>query len=339
MNIVILGGLGYIGAHLAKRLMGEGHIVTIVDRKEAPLIEALLNIAPQLNIRADLDECSPKVLAVHIQKNVFQNDLVIHLADEKDICEIQDRAVKEYLGEVDVPKEDILNNVVRNPQVRAAFALRLASALGARRLIYASSGAVYESLLRAPVSEGAIANGSQSAYAGYKVKAEKVLEEFHADLGVDVTILRYGNPIGCKYGFTYGLFGDATSLGGKITRFVSGYDKRFELDEYIKDHPDPLRSFIDINRLCIATSKVIGNQVPAANSYEIYNVGGLCASPRQILNAFFNHNGVTMNPSKIVPRKLEHFRHGYNVLNSTKFETAYRMSLQPSLGELVEGIR
>lgn len=336
MHIVILGGLGYIGAHLAKHLMAQNHTVTIVDRKHEPTLAALIGVPPAQNIRVDIDECHPRQLAAKIKTIFMSTDLVIHLADEKNICEVQDNTWCEFAGERFPPEEDILNNVVRTPPARAVSVLKLTHALGAKRLIYASSGTVYDES-KVAVREGTIANGTKSAYACFKAQAENALMDFHRDLGIQVTVLRYGNPIGCKFGLTYGLFDDSTSLGGAITRFISGYSPTFSIDYHSEG--EPLRSFIDIQRLCTATTKVIDDKEKVLQGYDVFNIGGATATPRQILSDYFSHHGLEYPADRIIKRELESFRHKYNVLNNIKFETMFKMSLQPTLGEMVSGIR
>lgn len=336
MNIVILGGLGYIGAHLAKHLMSNGHTVTIVDRKESSPIAALIGIPPAQNIRVDLDECHPRQLAERIKQNGIHTDLVIHLADEKNIREVEDRTVREFTGEDRVPTTNLVDFMIRTPPGRAVTALKLTRELGAKRLVYASSGTVYDDG-RPPMREGGVALGTKCAYASYKFQAEKALMDFHKDLGIQVTILRYGNPIGCKFGFTYGLFGDEVSLGAALARFIRGHTPKFIIDQHSEG--DPFRSFIDIQRLCTATTKVIVDQDDVLQGYDVFNIGGATVSPRQILLGYFSHHGIDYPKDKISNRALEHYRHKYNVLNSVKFETLFKMPLQPTMGELVSGIR
>lgn len=336
MNIVILGGMGYIGAHLAKHLIANNHTVTIIDRKSESTLAALIGIPPSQNIRVDLDECHPRQLAERIKQNGISTDLVIHLADEKNICEVEGSEWCKLTGESKVPKEDILNNVVRTPPARAVSALKLTHELGAKRLVYASSGAVYEDG-RPPMREGGVALGTKSVYASYKVQAETALMDFHKDLGIQVTVLRYGNPIGCKFGLTYGLFDDSVSLGAAITRFISGHVPMFTVDQHSEG--DPFRSFIDIQRLCTATTKVIVDQDGVLQDYDVFNIGGATVSPRQILLGYFSHHGIDYPEDKISNRRLEHYRHKYNVISSIKFETLFKMSLQSTMGELVSGIR
>ncbi len=46
MNVLVTGGAGYIGAHAALRLLGDGHAVTVVEDFSRGHREAVETLAP-----------------------------------------------------------------------------------------------------------------------------------------------------------------------------------------------------------------------------------------------------------------------------------------------------
>src|ERR1700739_1950781 len=76
-SILITGGAGFIGSHLAERLLNDGHTVIVVDNFSTGRIENLRAIKknPRLKIiRSKISEC--KNLAQLVEKS----DFVFHLA-------------------------------------------------------------------------------------------------------------------------------------------------------------------------------------------------------------------------------------------------------------------
>jgi dTDP-L-rhamnose 4-epimerase len=91
MNVLITGGAGFIGTHLARKLLQDGHAVTILDNFNPQIHggnqELYSDLAPHVKLfRADLRDDSALVVALNGQ------NAVIHLAAEtgtgQSMCEI-----------------------------------------------------------------------------------------------------------------------------------------------------------------------------------------------------------------------------------------------------------
>jgi nucleoside-diphosphate-sugar epimerase len=76
-NILVTGGAGFIGSHLVKRLVKEGHNVTVVDNLERGKIDFLTEVIENIKVvMCDLtnyNEC---------KKYFIKKDIVIHLASK-----------------------------------------------------------------------------------------------------------------------------------------------------------------------------------------------------------------------------------------------------------------
>ena len=171
MRCLITGGAGFIGAALANRVIGEGHHVRVLDDLSAGDLSRLDSQA--LFTRGDVKDV-PKLwtLLQHV-------DCVYHLA-----------------ARVSVP-ESILyprdyNDVNVGGTVAVMEAVRDA---GVKRVVLASSGAVYGEQHKQPISEKAIPN-PRSPYAVSKIASEHYVFTIGALYGIETVALRIFNAYG-----------------------------------------------------------------------------------------------------------------------------------------------
>lgn len=329
MNIVILGGLGYIGSHLTKRLINLGHDVVVIDKNHNHLVASLIGLDVGIGkfIHADLDEVPPQALAARVRETQHGTDTIIHLAE----CIERDVELESLQETGEIPHE------AKGARVRATRALTLMHELGAKRFIYGSAASVYGGHNRTLSKEDDFTN-PHSLYGLSKLNVEQTLEDFQEQMDFQLTILRYGNPVGCKFGLTYGLLGDQSSLGANMIAFVRGSQTRFYLDVSAVSGLEPARSFIGITRFITANIKVIEDK-SLAQGVEIFNIGGGCATPRMLLHSYLSRLGVRAKNDLIIKRELTLHRPSYSAIDSTHFEQRYGMSLYCSMEELVETIR
>jgi len=171
MRCLITGGAGFIGAALANRLIGKGHHARVLDDLSAG---DLSRLDPQvLFTRGDVRDV-PKLwtLLQHI-------DCVYHLA-----------------ARVSVP-ESILyprdyNDVNVGGTVAVMEAVRDA---GVKRVVLASSGAVYGEKDKQSISEKTIPN-PRSPYAVSKIASEYYVSTIGALCGIETVALRIFNAYG-----------------------------------------------------------------------------------------------------------------------------------------------
>jgi UDP-glucose 4-epimerase len=171
MRCLITGGAGFIGAALANRLIEEGHHVRVLDDLSAGDRSRLDSRV--LFTRGDVKDV-PKLwtLLQHV-------DCVYHLA-----------------ARVSVP-ESILyprdyNDVNVGGTVAVMEAVRDA---GVKRVVLASSGAVYGEQHKQPISEKTIPN-PRSPYAVSKIASEYYVSTIGALCGIETVALRIFNTYG-----------------------------------------------------------------------------------------------------------------------------------------------
>ena len=173
MRALVTGGAGFIGSHLVDRLLADGHNVCVID----DLSTGSSHNVPQETRLHRLDICDWDALRGVVAE--FRPDVVFHVAAQTDVR----RSIRE-------PDFDARVNVVGGVNV-----LRAAAAAGARRVVYASSAAVYGTPERLPVSE---ANPTRpiSDYGASKLAFEHYLYAYQSRGLIEYAALRYANVYG-----------------------------------------------------------------------------------------------------------------------------------------------
>ena len=170
---LVTGGAGFIGSHLVDRLLAVGHPVRVVDD---------LSTGSQRNVAADarlsrIDICDGD--AVRDVFADFRPELVFHIAAQTDVG----RSVRE-------PDFDARVNVLGGVNV-----LRAAVAAKSRRVVYASSAAVYGTPERLPVPE-THPTRPLSDYGASKLALEHYLHAYQARGLIEYAALRFANVYG-----------------------------------------------------------------------------------------------------------------------------------------------
>jgi nucleoside-diphosphate-sugar epimerase len=162
----ISGGAGFLGLHLARRLLADGHAVRTLD--VVPLDEPELERSVD-ELRGDVRDHAAA------RKLVEGADVLVHAAAALPI-----RGSRDEIAAVNVGG--------------TATTLAAAREAGVRRAIFVSSTAVYGVPKVHPISEDAPLVGV-GPYGESKIEAERVCREF-AERGLDVVIIRPKTFIG-----------------------------------------------------------------------------------------------------------------------------------------------
>jgi UDP-glucose 4-epimerase len=165
---IVTGGCGFIGHHLVNRLVDIGKTVVVFDNLSTGKKERLPEGVKFYKLDLTIDE-------LPILENV---DAIYHLAATT--------SVEESLQNPAKYKNHILNATRR--------LLLWAKDVGARRVVMASTAAVYGDPLIIPTHEGVPVN-PMSPYAEYKWRAENHLAHCHGK-GLTTSCLRFFNVFG-----------------------------------------------------------------------------------------------------------------------------------------------
>ena len=208
MRILVTGGAGFQGSHLAEKWSGDGHAVTILNT---------YSIEAEENIAAFADDLSIVWGTITdqeiVEKTVRGQDVVAHLAARINVDESIEEPAK--FVEVNVRGTANVLEAVRN---------------SGARIILASSCEVYGFAPEAPVPESAEMR-PHSPYAASKAGADRLAFAYYKSYGVDVTIARPCNIYGgrqksCKGGAVIPIFVSHAISGRPMTVFGSGTQRR-----------------------------------------------------------------------------------------------------------------
>ena len=173
MRALVTGGAGFVGSHLVDRLLTDGHRVSVVD----DLSRGSATNVPRGAALHRVDICD--AAALHDVVARFKPEVVFHAAAQTDVR----RSIRE-------PDFDARVNVLG-----ALNVLRAAVAVAARRIVYASSAAVYGNPARVVVSETDPTH-PMSEYGASKLAFEHYLGAYAGRGLIEYAALRYANVYG-----------------------------------------------------------------------------------------------------------------------------------------------
>jgi UDP-glucose 4-epimerase len=210
MKCLVTGGAGFIGSHIVRRLLREGHAVRVVDNLSTGKRENLAAVADDVDFLLG-DLCDPDVCA----RAVVDVEVVFHLAALGSVP----RSIADAWGSHDA-------NV--NGTVRLLEAARHG---GVRRVVYSSSSSVYGDTPTLPKVESMEVQ-PRSPYAASKLSGEQyVLAYARAGL-LEGAALRYFNVFGPRqdphgaYAAVIPLFFKAALTGSTAAVFGDGLQTR-----------------------------------------------------------------------------------------------------------------
>ncbi|MBK5142764.1 UDP-glucose 4-epimerase GalE [Budviciaceae bacterium BWR-B9] len=276
MNVLITGGIGYIGSHTCVQLIEAGHTPVIIDNlcnsKASVLkrIEQLTGHKPAF-YNGDVRDAAllDKIFAEH------RIDSVIHFA-----------ALKAVGESVNKPLEYYDNNI--HGSLTLVDAMRRA---GVKNFIFSSSATVYGDQPVTPYVETMQTRRPSSPYGNSKLIIEQCLEDIQkAQPDMSVALLRYFNPVGAH---SSGLMGeDPQGIPNNLMPFIAqvAVGRREYLSIFGNDYPTPdgtcVRDYIHV--VDVADGHVAAlNKVTHHPGTYIYNLGaGFGYSVLDVVNAF-----------------------------------------------------
>jgi len=190
MRVLITGGAGFIGSHLAERLLKDGHDVAVVDNLSTGSLKNLESIRnhPQLSF-TEGDICDAELMTALAE----QCDAIYHLAAAVGVKLIADRPV--HTIETNIGGTEVVLDVANKFR---------------KKILLASSSEVYGKSEAIPFREDDdIVLGSTSlsrwSYACSKAIDEFLGLAFYQQYGLDVIIGRFFNTIGPRQTGQYGM--------------------------------------------------------------------------------------------------------------------------------------
>jgi len=199
LKVFVTGGAGFFGATLVASLLKKNYQVIIFDNfsnSSEEKISPLLAKGAKL-VKGDITDYKS------IENAMDDSDIVIHLAASINV------------------EDSILNpEKTHNVNVDGSInVFRACVANKARKIIVASSAAVYGESKNLPVSENSSINPI-SPYGESKLNMEKHIQKFSQDNNLDCIILRFFNIYGK---------GQSDAYAGVITKFMKNISENKQL--------------------------------------------------------------------------------------------------------------
>jgi len=291
-TILLPGGAGFIGSHVAAELLTQGYGVVIADdlsNARPDVMDRLEKITGRRPVFYRMDMADRTALERVFTENAI--DAVIHLAGFKAVGESVQKPVAYYRNNLDT----------------TLTLLETMAAHGVKKLIFSSSATVYGMENPVPYTEDMPRGNCTNPYGWTKSMIEQILSDAcAADPELSVVCLRYFNPVGAHES---GLIGEMpngipNNLMPYITQTAAGI--RAELSVFGNDYPTPdgtgVRDYIHVVDLAKGHVAAI-DYADTHTGWEAINLGtGRGTSVLELVHAFEKVNGVPV-PHRIAPRR------------------------------------
>lgn len=290
MNILVTGGLGFIGSHTCVALLEAGHSVIVADNLSNSQRETISKIEHITNRSVtfyEIDVTDAKAVDVLFSAHRF--DGVIHFAGLKAVGESVEKPLAYY-------RNNLLSTIV---------VAQACLTYGVQRFVFSSSATVYGDNV-SPFVETMDLLPTTNPYGETKAMGERILTDVaKVNVHFGVALLRYFNPVGAHES---GLIGEApngipNNLMPYVTQVANG--KLAKLRVFGNNYPTVdgtgVRDYIHV--MDLAEGHVTALEKLRAGVH-IYNLGtGRGTSVLELVKTFEEVNGVKV-PYEIVARRL-----------------------------------
>lgn len=246
-NVLITGGAGFIGSHLAEVLLANGNAVTIIDDFSTGRFDNIRKIENRGKLSLITGSITDETL---LAKAIEKADLVCHLAATVGVKNV-----------INKPLDTVIYDTIGT-----SYVLKYASAKGVKVLV-ASTSEVYGKSTELPFREDSDCVMGPPEVNRWSYACSKLLDEFlaigyHKDRGLPVVIVRLFNVVGpgqlgC-YGMVVPRFFKSAKAGEPIRVYGDGTQVR--CFSYVED-------VVSIMAGLISNEKAVG---------QIVNIGTGC---------------------------------------------------------------
>ena len=243
MRVLITGGAGFIGSHLADHYVAKGDQVTILDNFSTGSKENIAHVEGKVTT-VDGDIRNVEL----VEKLTQEADLVLHMAAALGVNTI-----------LESPLESMSTNITGSEVV-----LNAATQFN-KRIIIASTSEIYGKNPKQPLSEGddRVVGAPQKirwTYSDAKAIEEAMASALHSQKNLPVTTVRLFNTVGPRQTGRYGMV---------VPRFVQAALKNEALTIY--GDGTQSRVFCHVDDAVKAIATIAGTN---ATIGEVFNVGG-----------------------------------------------------------------
>ncbi len=246
VNILITGGAGFIGSHLAESLLSQGHEVTIIDNLSTGRFENIAHLTDNPRFHFAIESITNETV---MDRLVSKSNLIFHLAAAVGVQLI-----------VQKPVHTIETNIMGTEAVlRNALRYRVKVLLASSSEVYGKGNSIpfreEDDVVLGPTSR------NRWAYAASKMVDEFLALAYHHEYDLPVTIFRLFNTVGPRQTGRYGMV---------IPRFVKQALQNEPLTVYGDGQQS--RCFLHVQDAVAAIQSLADK--PMAEG-QVYNIGSL----------------------------------------------------------------
>lgn len=323
-NILVTGGLGYIGSHTVVALQQAGHEVMIIDDLSNTQISVLDNITKITKVKPGFHEIDLKnSKAVDRFFSDYKIDGIIHFAAYKAVGESVEKPLMYY----------------RNNLLGLINILEAMEKYNVDHFIFSSSCTVYGQADQLPIHEQTPLKRPESPYGKTKHMGEEIIADFVTAAHKNAIALRYFNPVGSHASALIGELpnGVPNNLIPYITQTAAGIRESLGIfgNDYETRDGTAIRDYIDVNDLAGAHVKALTRLLNKENKndLEYFNLGsGTGFTVLEMIQAFEEANNLKI-PYEIKDRRAGDIQEAYADYSLAKQELSWepKVSLQESM--------
>lgn len=272
-TVLVTGGAGYIGSHMTRQLLEDGHEVVVLDNLSRGHADAVQT-------------------AAFIQGDTRDRAVLQSIFDEYTVDAVMHFAAFAYVGEsMQNPRVYYDNNVTGSQVLLDAMV-----DAGVSRLVFSSTCATYGVPERQPIGED-VAQAPVNPYGRSKLMVETMIRDYAGSHGIQAAMLRYFNAAGCD---PAGRLGERHEPETHLVPLVlaeaarvldGGAPEETTLRVFGDDYPTPdgtcVRDYIHVDDICrahgLALERLLDGRLTGARPYNLANGQGF--SVRQVVDA------------------------------------------------------
>lgn len=189
-RVLITGGAGFIGSHLAEYLLSQGQQVTIIDNLSTGRLDNIAHLESNSQFHYAIED----IRNIHVMDRlVSECDLIYHLAAAVGVEKIIKQPIETI--EVNIGGTEVVLQTARRYR---------------KKVLITSTSEIYGKGVRFPFSEDDDSLLGPTTRSRWSYAASKAIDEFlalayHKEVGLPVVIVRLFNTVGPRQTGQYGM--------------------------------------------------------------------------------------------------------------------------------------
>jgi UDP-glucose 4-epimerase len=239
MRLLVTGGAGFIGSHFVDLVVGGGSEVVVVDDLSSGTADSLPGDGRVQLLKKDFGTCNAQDFAGSF-------DAIVHLAAQPSVVTSWEQPMQAHESNLSL----------------TLHAIMLAHELNIKRVIFASSAAVYGKPSEIPTRESSQTSPS-SPYGLQKLTSERYGELFAGALGLTFVGLRFFNVFGPRQS-------PSSPYSGVISKFLAAMQRGLSVN--MTGDGQQTRDFIYVKDVAAALQAAV-TKIPNETPWLVLNIG------------------------------------------------------------------